>query len=160
MNTLAGLLLDLGQVGVELAPHPAHHDCLRHRPAALAPELAARLRMHKAAILALMAEGYTPTDPEAAYILFERLGIADDSGMPTHPGSAAWSLAVAESLKVVALVESCGYDRGDVDGDTDVAAGRGAVRPDAVRDQQGHGYPGVGAVAFRGERARAAVGEH
>jgi hypothetical protein len=98
VSAVPRLLLDLGQAGVEVA---AHGDRLRHRPATLAPDLSARLRMHKAAILAILADGYAPDagdGPEAGYILGERLGIADDLGMPTHPGAPAWLIAVGESM--------------------------------------------------------------
>ena len=103
MNGLPRLLLDLGCAGVELATHQKAENRLKHRPAVLAADLSARLRMHKANILGLLARGsgYAPdpaTDPEAAYILNERLGIADDSNMPTHPGSPAWLIAVGASM--------------------------------------------------------------
>lgn len=35
---------------------------------------------------------------DAAYILDERLGMADGLGLPTHPGSAAWLVAVRKSM--------------------------------------------------------------
>lgn len=95
---LARLLIDLGIAGVELA---AHGDRLRHHPAVLAPDVSARLRMHKQAILALLTCGYGPApadDPEAVYTLHERLGIADDLTMPTHPGSPAWLIALGEAV--------------------------------------------------------------
>lgn len=98
-HELARLLVDLGAACVELA---AHGDRLRHRPATLAPELLARLRMHKAAILGVLVNGYGPDpggDSEAAYILGERLGIADDLVMPTHPGAPAWLIAVGDSMQ-------------------------------------------------------------
>ncbi len=98
MSGVPELLLDLGSAGVELA---AHGDRLRHRPATLAPDLLARLRIHKAAILILLVDGYAhdpADDPEAGYILGERLGIADDLGMPTHAGAPAWLIAVGESM--------------------------------------------------------------
>lgn len=36
-------------------------------------------------------------DPDAEYVLGERLGMADGLGMPTNPGSVAWLVAVGES---------------------------------------------------------------
>jgi len=99
VNTLSHFLLMLGQSGVELS---ANGDRLRHRPSMLAPDVLARLRMHKAAILGLLMDGYIAdgvSDPEAAYLLFERLGIADDLGMPTHVGAPAWLIAVGESMQ-------------------------------------------------------------
>lgn len=47
----APLLLALGRAGIELA---AHGDRLRHRPADLPPDLSARLRLHRAAVLGLL----------------------------------------------------------------------------------------------------------
>lgn len=99
IHELAGLLVDLGRAGIELAPHPTDTALIRHRPADLPPDLAARLRMHRAAVLGLLAGGYTPdpfTDEE--YILGERLGMADDLGLPTHPGAPAWLVALGESM--------------------------------------------------------------
>ena len=55
--------------------------------------------MHKAAVLGLLLNGYTPAgDTDAGYVLGERLGVADGLAMPTHPGSAAWLVAVGESV--------------------------------------------------------------
>lgn len=65
----------------------------------LPPELADALRMHRAAVLGLLAGGYTPNPHgDAACVLGERLGVADEPGMPTHPGSPAWMVAVGEAL--------------------------------------------------------------
>ncbi len=97
-HELAPLLLALGRAGIELAPHPAHGDRLWHRPAALPPDLSARLRMHRAAVLGLLVGGYAPDDTDAGYVLGERLGIADGLGMPTHPGAPAWLIAVGDSM--------------------------------------------------------------
>lgn len=108
VNSIARLLLDLGEAGVEVA---ARGDRLRHRPATLAPDLRARLRMHKLAVLTLLVDGYDPdpaAEPEAAHTLAERMGIADDLGMPTHPGSPAWLIAVGESLDTTCDNESIG----------------------------------------------------
>ena len=102
MNThpheLAPLLLALGRAGIELAPHPTDAGRLRHRPAHLPPNLSARLRIHRAAMVRLLVDGYAPTDDDAGYVLGERLGVADGLGMLTHPGSAAWLVAVGYSL--------------------------------------------------------------
>ena len=72
---------------------------LRHRPAALPPELLQRLRVHKAAIISLLQGGYKPHNSDSKYLMLERLGIGDDLGMPTHSGSPAWLIAVGESMK-------------------------------------------------------------
>lgn len=99
-NELARLLLDLGRAGIELAPHPTDADRVRHRPADLPPDLSARLRIHRAAVLGLLVIGYAPAgDTDAGYVLGERLGVADGLGMPKHPGSAAWLAAVGESME-------------------------------------------------------------
>jgi hypothetical protein len=98
-HELAPLLLALGRAGIELARHPTDAARLRHRPAALPPDLSARLRMHRTAILGLLAGGYAP-DPhgDAGHVLAERLGVADDLGMPAHPGAPAWLVAAGESM--------------------------------------------------------------
>ena len=102
-HELAPLLVALGTAGIELAPHPTDAGRLRFKcpggPADLPPDLSARLRIHRAAVLGLLASGYTPTDAtDTGYVYAERLGIADGLGMPTHPGSAAWLVAVGESM--------------------------------------------------------------
>lgn len=99
-HELAHLLVALGRAGVELAPHTTDPARLRHRPADLPPDLSARLRLHRGAILGLLVHGYAPAgDTDAGYVLGERLGIADGLGMPTHPGSAVWLVAVGESMR-------------------------------------------------------------
>ena len=101
----APLLLALGRARVELAPRPTDAGRLRHRPAALPPDLSSRMRFHKAALLGLLGgpgrdgwAGYPSHACEARYVLSERLGVADDLGLPTHPGAAAWLIAVGESM--------------------------------------------------------------
>ncbi|MBX3410387.1 MAG: hypothetical protein KF859_10945 [Phycisphaeraceae bacterium] len=98
-HELAGLLADLGRAGIELAPHPTDTALIRHRPADLPSNLAARLRLHRGAVLGLLAGGYAP-DPhgDAGYIYGERLGMAEELGLPTHPGAPAWLVAVGESM--------------------------------------------------------------
>ncbi len=98
-DELARLLLEVGHAGFELAPHPTDAGRLRHRPADIPPELSERLRKNRAAILALLLNGYTPAgDTDAEYVFGERLGVAEGLGMPTHPGSVAWLIAVGESI--------------------------------------------------------------
>ena len=98
-HELAPLLLALGRAGIELAPHPTDAGRLRHRPSDLPPDLSARLRIHRAAVLGLLVDGYAPAgNADAEYILGERLGVADGLGMPAHPGSAAWLVAVGEAM--------------------------------------------------------------
>lgn len=114
VSSIARLLLALGEAGVEIA---VRGDRLLYRPATLTPDLAARLRTHKSAVLELLAagDGYAPeadSDPEAAYVFNERLGIADDLNMPTHPGSPAWLIAAGESLDHACITESSGVEFG------------------------------------------------
>ena len=100
VTQLAALLLALGRAGIELAPHPSDPARLRHRPADLPPDLSERVRLHKPAILGLLA-GLCGPEPhgDAGYTLAERLGVAEELGLPTHPGSPAWLVAVGESLE-------------------------------------------------------------
>jgi hypothetical protein len=96
---LADFLVELGKAGIELARHPTDPALLRHRPAELLPHLSAQLRLHRDAIRRLLENGYTPEgETEAEDVLGERLGVADGLGMPTHPGSSAWLIAVGEAM--------------------------------------------------------------
>lgn len=105
---IAPLLVALGRAGIELAPHTTDGERLRHRrptpdgwAADLPPDLSARLRLHQAAILGLLVDGYAPDthdDTDAEYILGERMGVADGLGLPTHPGSPAWLVAAGEAM--------------------------------------------------------------
>ena len=137
-HELAPLLVALGRAGVELAPHPSEAGRLRHRPGDLPPDLSARLRIHRAAVVGLLADGYAPAgDTDAGYVLGERLGVADGLGLPTHPGSAAWLVAVGESIG-----RSCGVATGGVHlghGETDErdSGGGEGERSNALCDRQG-----------------------
>lgn len=93
------LLIALGSAGVEVAIHPTNEKFILHRPSTLPNALFESVLDHRDAILDLLNDGYSPTEPEAVYIYFERLGIGDDLGMPTHSGSPAWLIAVGESMK-------------------------------------------------------------
>lgn len=95
---LAALMLDLGCAGIELAPHPTDTARLRHRPSDLPSDLLARLRRHKREMVPFLVSGFTPERGEASYVFDERLGVADELGMPVHIGSSAWLIAVGESL--------------------------------------------------------------
>ncbi len=95
------LFLDLAAAGVVVAADPARAGGVMFRPSPLPAGLAARLRIHRAEVARLLAEGYAPDDPEAEYRFHERLGIAEGLGMPTDPGSVAWLVAVGESIAVV-----------------------------------------------------------
>jgi len=138
-NELAPLLLALGRNGIELAPHPTDAGRLRHRPADLPPDLSARLRIHRAAVLGLLVGGYTPGDADAAYIVGERLGVADGLGLPTHTGSPAWLVAVAESLnsgcEIATHRVQCAYGSTD---EGNNGGGEGERRI-ALCDRQGRG---------------------
>lgn len=61
---LAPLLLALGLAGIELAPHPTNAGRLRFKcpggPAHLRPDLAARLRIYRAAVVGLF-RGLSPS---------------------------------------------------------------------------------------------------
>lgn len=92
------LLITLGVAGIELATHPTNPMRIRHRPATLPTDLVDSVLDHRDAILDLLSNGYAPTDPDAVYLMLERLGIGDDLGMPTHIGSPAWMIAVGESM--------------------------------------------------------------
>ncbi|MCC6321082.1 MAG: hypothetical protein IT438_06545 [Phycisphaerales bacterium] len=96
--TLPELLIDLGRAGATLRDAYPGLGFAPH--AELTLERAAAIAAHKTNLLILLAAGYVASDPpdDAEYILGERLGVADRLGMPTHPGSAAWLVAIGESM--------------------------------------------------------------
>tara|TARA_E500000318_G_C3385150_1_gene143754 strand:- start:99 stop:485 length:387 start_codon:yes stop_codon:yes gene_type:complete len=99
---LGWLLVDLGAEGIELAIDPADADRLRYRPVTGPTPLVDRLRHMKHVVLAALRGRYVPdgSDVEMAYVFGERLGIAEDLGLPTHVGSSAWLIAAGESLAI------------------------------------------------------------
>ena len=105
-DALAALLIDVGRRGVELATDPTSSNRLRHRPASLPTGLAAGLWVHKPSVLAILRSEVPLIDEEGEYVIGERLGMADELGMPTHPGAPAWLVAVGE-----AIVASCPYGK-------------------------------------------------
>lgn len=136
----APLLLALGRAGIELAPHPTDPARLRHRPAVLPPDLAERLRLHRAAVLGLLVRGCAPlADADVEYVLVERLGIADDLGMPTHPGAPAWLVAVGESMGGGCEIATHGVDCGHGSTDGGHSGGGEGERPDALRNRERRG---------------------
>ncbi len=98
-RSLGALLVDVGVAGVELSSHPSAPDRIRHKPPELPAHFVARISFYKPDVLRLLQSGFTPTDAEAAYVLGERLGIAEDLGMPTAPGSPGWLVAVGEAIE-------------------------------------------------------------
>ncbi len=139
-HELAALLLALGCAGVELASHPNDPARLRHRPADLPPDVSARLRVHKPTVLQLLANGYAPAiGTDAEYVFGERLGVADDLRLPTHPGSPAWLIAVGESMDdgcQKATHQVCSVHGATYEGDSGGGEGE---RSDALRDRQERG---------------------
>jgi hypothetical protein len=104
-DALAVLLIDLGRAGVEVARKRTEPERLRYRPDTLPPKVLPRLRFHRDAILDLLptidGKGrYAPAHEDAAIVYGERLGMAEGLGMPTHPGSPAWLVAVGESMEL------------------------------------------------------------
>jgi len=143
-HELAPLLLDLGRAGIELAPHPTDPVRLRHRPAHLPPDLSARLRIHRAAVLWLLLVGYAPEPhghppTDAGYTLCERLGIADGLGIPTHPGSPAWLVAVGESIGDSCQAATQKVHSGHGSTDESHSGGGEGEQPNALRDRKGRG---------------------
>lgn len=138
-HELAPLLLALGRAGIELAPHPTDAGRLRHRPADLPPDLSARLRIHRAAVAGLLVDGYAPAGDDAGYVLGERLGVADGLGLPTHPGSAAWLVAVGESMGDGCHAATHGVHSGHGSTDEGHSGGGEGERSNALRDRQGRG---------------------
>lgn len=140
-HELAPLLVALGRAGIELAPQPTDAGRLRHRPADLPPDLSARLRLHRGAVLGLLAGGYAPDahagSGDAGYVYGERLGVADGLGLATHPGSAAWLVAVGESMGCSCGVATGGVHLGHGETDERDSGGGEGERSNALRDRQG-----------------------
>ena len=140
---LAPLLVALGRAGIELAPHPTDGGRLRFKcpggPAEMPPDLSARLRIHRAAVVRLLVNGYAPADDDAGYVLGERLGVADGLGMPTHPGSAAWLVAVGESIGDGCEIATHGVHSGHGSTDEGHSGGGEGERSNALRDRQRRG---------------------
>ena len=140
-------LVTIGYAGIELAAHPTNPTALRHRRATpngwtadLPAGLAAMLRSHKPWLLDLLAGSHAPRDdPEAAYTLAERLGIADDLEMPTHPGSPAWLVAVGESLNAGCQVATTSVHSGHGPTRSSHRGCDPGQRSDAGSDRQGGG---------------------
>ncbi len=98
-RSLGSLLVELGVSGVELSSHPSAPGCVRHRPPELPSHFATRISFYKPEMLVLLKSGLAPDDPEAAYVLDERTGVAVELGMPTHAGSSGWLVAVGEAIE-------------------------------------------------------------
>ena len=96
---LGALLVEAGAAGVEVSSHPSAPDRLRHRPSELPTHVAARLAFYKPQLLRLLKTGFAPPNPESAYVLGERLGVAQELGMSTEPGSPGWLVAVGEAIE-------------------------------------------------------------
>ena len=45
---------------------------------------------------------------DTVYAYYERLGIADDSGLPTHVGSPAWLAAMGEAIQAESTATDIG----------------------------------------------------
>ena len=130
----APLLLALGRFGIELA---AQRGRLMQRPAHPLPNQKEALARHRGAILAMLASEYIPASEQARYIYGERLGIADDLRMPTHPGSPAWLVAVGESMGSSCGIATRGLYCGHGETDGRDSGGSEGERSDTLRDCQG-----------------------
>ncbi len=98
-RSLGALLVEAGAAGVEVSSHPSAPDRLRHRPTELPSHVAVRLAHYKPDLLRLLKVGFAAPDPESAYVLGERLGVAQELGMSTEPGSPGWLVAVGEAIE-------------------------------------------------------------
>lgn len=135
---LPDLLVDLGRAGVTL--RNAGSGVGFTPRAALTPERAAAVGIHKPAVLRLLVDGYAPApDTDAAYIRGERLSIADGLGMPTHPGSPAWLIAVGESMRPGCEIATHRLHSEHGSTDRRNHGGDQSERSDTLRDCQGCG---------------------
>jgi hypothetical protein len=100
-------------MGAELAVHPLDADRLRYRIPAkwLSGEGWRQILWHfRPAILKLLRAGQSLIGEEEQYLLAERLAVAEDLGLNTHPGSPAWLIAQGEALEVTYRTNSLGGD--------------------------------------------------
>jgi hypothetical protein len=98
-RSFGALLVEVGAAGVEVSSHPSAPDRLRHRPTELPSHVVVRLAHYKPDLLRLLRAGFAAPDPESAYVLSERLGVAQELGMSTEPGSPGWLVAVGEAIE-------------------------------------------------------------
>ncbi|TVQ62518.1 MAG: hypothetical protein EA378_04080 [Phycisphaerales bacterium] len=90
---VAELLRGLGSRGVELAAVGSDRVAWRGE---LLPGEVAELRQHKLDVLFMLTAPVA--GEEGRYVLAERLGVAEELGLPTHPGSPAWLIATGEAI--------------------------------------------------------------
>jgi hypothetical protein len=92
VTALADLLIELGAAGVTLW---VRRGKLRGH---CTDEQALRIKPHREVLLSVLT-GYVPTGAEEAYVFQERLGVAEERGMLTEPGSPGWLIAVGEAIR-------------------------------------------------------------
>ena len=98
-RSFGALIVEIGAAGVEVSSHPSAPDRLRHRPLELPSHVAVRLAHYKPDLLRLLRAGFAPPNTESAYVLGERLGVAQELGISTQPGSPGWLVAVGEAIE-------------------------------------------------------------
>lgn len=144
---LAPLLVAFGAAGGEVALHPSEPGGVRYRPLTLPADLVALLKAHRGDVHTLLANGFLATSAESAYIVEERLGVADELAMPTHRGSAAWLVAVGEAIAVTCKEASAGIPS-TYAGALGRAAQRDRLeREDSLPDREGDGCRAVAALS-------------
>jgi hypothetical protein len=103
--TLRELLLELGTSGVVVRAINGRVGLTPrswlNEPRSLA------MTIHKPALLTILISGFQAVVHEAAYVFEERLGIADDLGLSTSIGSAAWLVAVGEAMHAEKSASHC-----------------------------------------------------
>lgn len=143
MTTLAALLINMGRAGATIRDAGGGAGIMRG--SALSPDRMSGVKARKRALLALLL-GYHPADGDAEYVYGERLGVADGLGLATHPGSAAWLVAVGESME--ACCTSATYGVYSEHGPAGRATRPHPTEPGESRDHRGKGgTPEVGRVA-------------
>lgn len=114
--TAGELVAEAAARGVDLQPTPDGGLFASGPAEAMTPALLERLEAMRSEVIAELGGEPAPEDPaaeEARLVFLERLGVADDQGMPTGIGSEAWRVAVALALAAAdSVARGCARSHG------------------------------------------------
>lgn len=140
---LSRLLVTLGRQGIELAIDPRKPDRLLYRPINALESTIGQIRLQNTALRCLLSTPLVPSGPDSEHTLNERLGIADDLGLSTHPGSPGWLTAVGESIKINCSTTSIEIHSYCAQPCELNPSGDRSKRPDSISDREGVGSDAI-----------------